>query len=89
MPDLAGVNGGLLAQNNGCFYRCYACLLAQVTACRRRCAFAGFCRAFDKLMSRLRMVKGQYFAVTLVLSGHHGAGLFYRAGIFYRAGVAV
>jgi hypothetical protein len=40
-------------------------------------------------MSRLRMVKGQYFAVTLVLSGHHGAGLFYRAGIFYRAGVAV
>ena len=28
MPELAGVNGVLLAQDNVCFYRWYACLLA-------------------------------------------------------------
>tara|TARA_B100000780_G_scaffold193797_1_gene136619 strand:- start:88 stop:201 length:114 start_codon:yes stop_codon:yes gene_type:complete len=32
----------------------------------RRFALAGFYRAFDKLMSRLRMSKGQYLALTLV-----------------------
>jgi len=32
----------------------------------RRFALAGFYRAFDKLMSRLRMGKGQYLALTLV-----------------------
>ena len=32
-------------------------------------------------MSCLWMGKGQYFAVTLVLSSHHRVGFFYWAGV--------
>ena len=53
----------------------------------RRFALAGFYRAFDKLMSRLRIGKGQYFVLTLVLSGHDGLGFF--IGLAWRCDITI
>ena len=41
----------------------------------------GIYRAFDKLMPRLWMGKGQYFVASLVLCDYHGAGFFYWADL--------